>query len=182
MAHHIIMPSSDILTPPSEEEIISWLYSECEPTLAEMFQDWVALFDICLRERFTRAYAFWPMPEELHVVTDTWVQALIAQNSRSPTRVEYILGLAFRSLNRSNVSERMKIVMRHMDIPRAAAGSDNVVLDDIMFPYLVWRYELMAEQLSSLGGLTDRIENVRLDDSITLGELSDSIENFRLED
>ncbi|KAK5628900.1 hypothetical protein RRF57_004615 [Xylaria bambusicola] len=176
MEHHIIMPSCDILTPPSEEEISCWLYSECDPTLAEMFQDWVALFDLCLRESFTRAYVFWPMPEELHTVTDTWVQALLTQNSRSPTRVEYILGLAFLPLNQSQISERMKIVMRHMNIPRAAPGSD-----DIMYAYLVWRYELMAQQLSSLGGLTDRIENVRLDVSPSLGELSDSIENVRLD-
>ncbi|KAI1363818.1 hypothetical protein F5Y08DRAFT_308518 [Xylaria arbuscula] len=134
--------------------------------MAEQYSNVAVFYCVGLRNRFLH----WPRPtaDELNEITNIWIQGLIEQQDTltlSPaTNIEYILGIPSICLDSMWVCSNMGDVLWEalLSDPR---NPRFLTWTALLHAYLVWRYELKMQGLSSsLGDLAESIGNVRLDD------------------
>ncbi|KAI1429116.1 hypothetical protein F5Y12DRAFT_728148 [Xylaria sp. FL1777] len=149
------MATSYLPTPPATIEILLWLNSECDYKDAEDFRERAESYCLYLLRQFSDTTQL--STEELNEATDAWVQPIVEQNSRSPIRADLVIGLVPLCFSGKWILTNVGPALWSQNMPKGPSGRA------LLFAYLVWRYELKAHELS-LQGLTDAVENVRLND------------------
>ncbi|GAW18544.1 hypothetical protein ANO14919_080200 [Xylariales sp. No.14919] len=149
-------PSSIPSTPPSLEEIQSWLDTTCMLTAAESFIGGAESYCVYLVNRFTDTST--PSLEEFNAVSDSWVQNIAEQELIRPMRVEFILGMCTACFNDAWVSTRLGRTLRSLGVETPSGTGKS-----LLFAYLAWRYERRIDELLQIEGLSETIENVQLD-------------------